>query len=79
VAGDALVPVFPGESAVVAAAVLAADGELIVWLVLLAAFAGAFVGRPRHVRHRALAGARLVRRGVALIVAARLCRAGATW
>jgi hypothetical protein len=47
--------------------------------VLLAAFAGAFVGRPRHVRHRALAGARLVRRGVALIVAAQLCRAGATW
>ena len=44
VAGDAIIPVFPGESAVVAAAVLAADGELMVWLVLAAAFVGAFVG-----------------------------------
>jgi membrane-associated protein len=44
VAGDAIVPVFPGESAVVAAAVLAAEGELMVWLILLAAFGGAFLG-----------------------------------
>lgn len=44
VAGDAIVPLVPGESSVVAAAVLAADGELLVWLVALAAFAGAFLG-----------------------------------
>lgn len=44
VAGDAILPLFPGESAVVTAAVLANDGGLIVWLVGLAAFAGAFVG-----------------------------------
>jgi membrane protein DedA with SNARE-associated domain len=44
VAGDAIVPLFPGESAVVAAAVLAADGGLIVWLVLAAAFTGALAG-----------------------------------
>jgi membrane-associated protein len=44
VAGDAIVPLFPGESAVVAAAVLSADGDLVVWLVVLAAFVGAFIG-----------------------------------
>lgn len=62
VAGDAIVPVFPGESAVVAAAVLAADGELIVWLVLLAAFAGAFVGDLAMYGVGRWAGTRLVRR-----------------
>jgi membrane-associated protein len=44
VLGDAILPLFPGESAVVTAAVLAADGHLVVWLVLLAAFTGALVG-----------------------------------
>jgi membrane protein DedA with SNARE-associated domain len=44
VLGDAIVPLFPGESAVVAASVLAADGELRIWLVWLAAAAGAFIG-----------------------------------
>lgn len=44
VAGDALIPLLPGESRVVAAAVLASQGELIVWLIGLAAFAGAFLG-----------------------------------
>jgi membrane protein DedA with SNARE-associated domain len=62
VAGDAIVPVFPGESAVVAAAVLAADGELMVWLVLLAAFAGAFVGDLVMYGIGRWAGTRLVRR-----------------
>jgi membrane protein DedA with SNARE-associated domain len=62
VAGDAIVPVFPGESAVVAAAVLAADGELMVWLVLLAAFAGAFVGDLAMYGIGRWAGTRLVRR-----------------
>jgi membrane-associated protein len=62
VAGDALIPVFPGESSVVAAAVLAADGELMVWLVLLAAFAGAFVGDLVMYGIGRSAGTRIVRR-----------------
>ena len=62
VAGDALIPLFPGESSVVAAGVLAADGELIVWLVLLAAFAGAFVGDLVMYGLGRWAGTRLVRR-----------------
>jgi membrane-associated protein len=62
VAGDAIVPLFPGESAVVAAAVLAADGELMVWLVLLAAFVGAFVGDLAMYGIGRWAGTRLVRR-----------------
>jgi membrane-associated protein len=62
VAGDAIVPVFPGESGVVAAAVLAADGELMVWLVLAAAFAGAFVGDLAMYGIGRWAGTRLVRR-----------------
>jgi membrane protein DedA with SNARE-associated domain len=84
VAGDAIVPVFPGESAVVAAAVLAADGELMVWLVLLAAF-GRWAG-TRLVRRYASEGDRaervqwarglLERRGVALIVAAQFVPGG---
>ncbi|HWH14273.1 MAG TPA: DedA family protein [Miltoncostaeaceae bacterium] len=44
VAGDAIIPLVPGESAVVAAAVLAGDGRLNVLLVWAAAAAGAFVG-----------------------------------
>jgi membrane-associated protein len=62
VAGDAIVPLFPGESAVVAAAVLAADGELVVWLVALAAFAGAFLGDLTMYGIGRWAGPRLVRR-----------------
>lgn len=42
--GDAILPLFPGESAVVTAAVLADEGELLVWLIGLSAFAGAFLG-----------------------------------
>jgi len=44
VAGDAILPLFPGESAVVAAAVLAGDGRLNVFLVWAAAAGGAFIG-----------------------------------
>ncbi len=62
VAGDAIIPVFPGESGVVAAAVLAADGELMVWLVLAAAFVGAFVGDFAMYGIGRWAGTRLVRR-----------------
>lgn len=44
VAGDAILPLFPGESTVVAASVLAADGDLRIGLVWMAAVAGAFIG-----------------------------------
>lgn len=44
VLGDAIIPVFPGETTTTAAAVLAGDGDLIVWLIGVAAFAGALSG-----------------------------------
>ena len=56
VAGDGIFPILPGETAIVAAAVLAADGRLDLWLVILAGAAGAgtgdctayWIGRARH-------------------------------
>ena len=44
VAGDGVFPVLPGETAIVAAAVLAADGSLSQPLVILAAATGAVIG-----------------------------------
>jgi membrane-associated protein len=44
VAGDGVFPVLPGETAIVAAAVLAADGALSLPLVILAGAAGAVIG-----------------------------------
>jgi membrane protein DedA with SNARE-associated domain len=44
VAGDGVFPVLPGETAIVAAAVLAADGTLRLPLVILAGAAGAVLG-----------------------------------
>lgn len=44
VAVDGFFPVVPGESVVITAAVFASGGELVVWLVLLAAALGAFAG-----------------------------------
>ncbi|HET8756025.1 MAG TPA: DedA family protein [Solirubrobacteraceae bacterium] len=43
-AGDVLFPVIPSETIVITASVLAAQGELAVWLIALAAAVGAFVG-----------------------------------
>jgi membrane-associated protein len=43
-AGDALLPLFPSESLVIAASILAANGHLNVALVALAAAVGAFAG-----------------------------------
>ena len=62
VAGDAILPLFPGETAVVVAGVLAADGALIVWLVLAAAAGGAFVGDLTAYLIGRGVGGRLVRR-----------------
>jgi membrane protein DedA with SNARE-associated domain len=44
VAGDGVFPLLPGETAIVAAAVLAADGSLSLPLVILAGAAGAAIG-----------------------------------
>lgn len=44
VAGDGVFPALPGETAIVAAAVLAADGSLSLPLVILAGMAGAIIG-----------------------------------
>jgi membrane protein DedA with SNARE-associated domain len=44
VAGDGVFPVLPGETAIVAAAVLAADGSLSLPLVILAGAVGAVIG-----------------------------------
>lgn len=44
VAGDGVFPVLPGETAIVAAAVLAADGSLNLALVILAGAVGAVIG-----------------------------------
>jgi membrane-associated protein len=44
VAGDGVFPVLPGETAIVAAAVLAARGDLSLTLVILAGAAGAIIG-----------------------------------
>jgi len=41
---DAWFPVVPGETLIIAGAVLAAQGQLSVWLVLLAGVAGAVLG-----------------------------------
>lgn len=44
VAADAVVPVFPGETTLNAASTLASQGELSLWLVMLAGGLGAIVG-----------------------------------
>lgn len=44
VAGDAVFPVLPGETVIIAAAVLAAQGHLNIALVIVAAVLGALVG-----------------------------------
>jgi hypothetical protein len=44
---DAVLPIVPSEAVVIAASILAAKGELSIWLVALAAAAGGFLGRHR--------------------------------
>ena len=41
---DAVLPIVPSETVVIAASVLAARGELLIWLVAVAAAAGGFLG-----------------------------------
>lgn len=44
VAGDGVFPILPGETAIVAAAVLAAGGTGSLWLIILAGILGAIIG-----------------------------------
>ncbi len=44
VALDGFLPIVPGETVVITAAIAASNGELTVWLVFLAALGGAFTG-----------------------------------
>lgn len=44
VAGDGILPILPGETVIVAAAVLAGEGSLDLWLVILAGAIGAVIG-----------------------------------
>jgi membrane-associated protein len=41
---DAVLPIVPSEAVVIVASVLAAKGELSIWLIALAAAAGGFLG-----------------------------------
>jgi hypothetical protein len=41
---DAVLPIVPSEAVVIAASILAARGELSIWLIALAAAAGGFLG-----------------------------------
>lgn len=43
-AGDAVLPLFPSETVVIAASVLASRGRLEIWLVIVAAATGALLG-----------------------------------
>lgn len=43
-AGDVLLPVIPSETIIIAASVLAAQGHLSIWLIVVAAAVGAFAG-----------------------------------
>lgn len=44
VAGDGVFPVLPGETAIISAAVLASDGTLNLWWIIIAGALGAVVG-----------------------------------
>jgi len=62
VATDGLVPMVPGEGAVLTGSILAADGNLSFALVLLAAFAGALAGDNASYWLGRLLGRRAVQR-----------------
>jgi len=44
VMGDGVIPIFPGETSIVVAAVFAANGDLNIWLVIVAGALGAVAG-----------------------------------
>ena len=59
---DAMLPVVPSEAVVIAASVLAAEGELWIWLVAAAAAAGGFLGDAASYAVGRTVGASAVRR-----------------
>jgi hypothetical protein len=58
---DAVLPIVPSEAVAIAASVLAARGELWIWLVAVAAAAGGFLGDDLHRRNGAAAVAEICR------------------
>jgi membrane-associated protein len=62
VAGDAVVPLLPGETAVVTGAVLAHEGDLSIVLVLAATIAGAMLGDATSYGLGRVFGDRAIRR-----------------
>jgi membrane protein DedA with SNARE-associated domain len=44
VAGDGIIPILPGETSIIAGAVFAAQGDLMLWAVIAVGAAGAVVG-----------------------------------
>jgi membrane-associated protein len=59
---DAVLPIVPSEAVVIAASVLAAKGELSIWLIVLAAAAGGFLGDTGSYLLGRTAGASAARR-----------------
>jgi len=59
---DAILPIAPSEAVVIAASVLAAKGELSIWVVALAAAAGGFLGDSGSYGLGRTAGAAAARR-----------------
>jgi len=59
---DAVLPIVPSEAVVIAASVLAAKGELSIWLIALAAAAGGFLGDTSSYLLGRTAGASAARR-----------------
>jgi membrane-associated protein len=59
---DAVLPIVPSEAVVIAASVLAAKGELSLWLIALAAAAGGFLGDTGSYLLGRTAGAAAARR-----------------
>lgn len=60
--GDVLLPVIPSETIVITAGVLSARSELVIWLLIPAAAAGAMIGDNLAYLIGAKVGDRLVRR-----------------
>lgn len=61
VAGDGVFPVLPGETAIISASVLAADGTLHVGIIIVAGALGAMIGDSCAFWIGRLGGARIIR------------------
>lgn len=61
VAGDGVFPILPGETAIISVAVLASDGGISLWAVIIAGALGAIVGDSCAYWLGRLGGARIIR------------------